>query len=278
VSRTALILILMASVLSVVIAVGAAVWRSSSLGAREKIEAMMLCVALGGLAATFLVLFVPKDDNRPSDVVASSRLPLASSSPHSVLTGTPTPPDRTEEPDAGPSPSRDLSDRPDATESDQEVPDVPESVDAPEEPEETGTTQSAPRSSAPDRTTHGAHLRATKGAFVGLCMEAAGDALVTARCATTDDQLWTRTDRGEIVGSDGGCMTPDGAGGGVRMRIAPCDGGADQQWRFSDGRIMSGVLCLTIYGPYTDPGTWIQTWNTSEDPHLADEEFWRLVD
>ena len=107
-------------------------------------------------------------------------------------------------------------------------------------------------------------------------MAVEGDAVVTAECTGASPQLWTADDADRIVSSDGRFMQSAGAGGGQPLLVAPCTASATQEWHFISGRIMSGGLCLTIWGPYTAPGTHIQTWNTRQDPVPADEMYWEL--
>lgn len=107
-------------------------------------------------------------------------------------------------------------------------------------------------------------------------MAASGGTVETATCGQTSNQLWRSSSQGELVTSDGRCMTTDADHGGVRMTVATCDRSTGQQWHFTNGRITSGRLELTIYGPYVDPGHPIQTWDTSEDPTPAPEMYWEL--
>ena len=104
-----------------------------------------------------------------------------------------------------------------------------------------------------------------------------GDTVVTAECTGAKSEQWTTDDAGRIVSSDGRCMDPAGVGGGQPLLVTSCTTSDTQKWHFANGRIMSGELCLTIWGPYTTPGTHIQTWNTQQDPALADEMYWELA-
>jgi hypothetical protein len=120
-------------------------------------------------------------------------------------------------------------------------------------------------------------IRATRASYAGLCLAVDGDAVVTAECNGAKSEQWTTDDTGRIVSSDGRCMDPAGVGGGQPLLVAYCASSDTQKWHFADGRIMSGELCLTIWGPSATPGTHIQTWNTQQDPTLADEMYWELA-
>ncbi|MEW2614248.1 RICIN domain-containing protein [Streptomyces sp. NPDC047880] len=129
-----------------------------------------------------------------------------------------------------------------------------------------------------EKSTNWKHISATKSPYKGLCLEAEGQKVVTATCRDSKAQLWTATDRGEIVNHDARCLTPEGFGGGQTMIAQVCNGSNLQKWEMREGRIWSDSLCLTIRGPYTDPGAAIQTWNTAEDPKPANEMYWSLSD
>ena len=126
-----------------------------------------------------------------------------------------------------------------------------------------------------DMTDH--EIRATPASYAGLCMAVDGDTVVTAKCIGAKSEQWTTDDAGRMVSSDGRCMDPAGVGGGQPLLVTSCTTSDTQKWHFANGRIMSGELCLTIWGPYTTPGTHIQTWNTQQDPTLANEMYWELA-
>jgi hypothetical protein len=107
-------------------------------------------------------------------------------------------------------------------------------------------------------------------------MEAGEDTVVTATCADSKGQHWRTTDRGEVVNREGRCLTAAGTGGGQKVLAQVCTGSAAQRWKFREGRVWLGSLCLTIRGPYDTPGAVMQTWNTEEDPKPADEMYWKL--
>ncbi|MFJ4474841.1 ricin-type beta-trefoil lectin domain protein [Streptomyces xanthochromogenes] len=143
--------------------------------------------------------------------------------------------------------------------------------------ESNGTSSTGSGDGSESPVSGAGEIKATKGPYVGLCLAAQGDKVVTAYCGTGNSVLlWKVSSAGEIVSSEGRCITPAGLQGGQPMLLRECVHSSAQKWRFTSGRIMSGPLCLTIYGPYTTPGTAMQTWNTAQDPHLADEQFWKL--
>jgi Ricin-type beta-trefoil lectin domain len=141
----------------------------------------------------------------------------------------------------------------------------------------TGTSVPSPQPTQTPTASTGHEIRATRTSYAGLCMAVDGDTVVTAECTGAKSEQWTTDDAGRIVSSDGRCMDPAGVGGGQPLLVASCTTSDTQKWHFADGRIMSGELCLTIWGPYTTPGTHIQTWNTQQDPTLADEMYWELA-
>lgn len=141
-----------------------------------------------------------------------------------------------------------------------------------------GSSVPSPRpTQSPTASVTSHEIRATRASYAGLCMAVDGDAVVTAECTGARSEQWTTDEAGQIVSSDGRCMDPIGVGGGQPLLVVPCTTSDMQQWQFVNGRIMSGNLCLTIWGPYTRPGTHIQTWNTQQDPALADEMYWELA-
>lgn len=107
-------------------------------------------------------------------------------------------------------------------------------------------------------------------------MAAQGGTVVTAFCADDKTQLWKADSGGEIVNDNGLCMTPAGLNGGKTMLVQTCEQNTFQQWSFHDGRMWSGMLCLTVRGPYDTPGATIQTWDTAQVPEPADEMYWKL--
>ncbi|MDX3636669.1 ricin-type beta-trefoil lectin domain protein [Streptomyces europaeiscabiei] len=128
-------------------------------------------------------------------------------------------------------------------------------------------------SKAPDEWKN---IRASKGPYKGLCMEVAESIIITAHCSDKKEQQWKLSRHGEIVNRDGRCMTPAENGGGKTMLAQACEQSDPQMWEFQEGRVWSGVLCLTIRGPSTAPSAEIQTWNTAEIPEPADEMYWTL--
>jgi hypothetical protein len=143
-----------------------------------------------------------------------------------------------------------------------------------------GTGSSAPSqhpAQAPTPSVPGHEIRATRASYAGLCMAVDGDAVVTAKCTEAKSEQWTTDSAGHIVSSDGRCMDPAGVGGGQPLLVSSCTTSDMEKWHFANGRVMSGELCLTIWGPSTTPGTHIQTWNTQQDPTLADEMYWQLA-
>ena len=141
----------------------------------------------------------------------------------------------------------------------------------------TGSSAPSPQATPPTAIMTDHEIRATRASYAGLCMTVDGDAVVTAECNGAKSEQWTTDDAGRIVSSDGQCMDPAGVGGGQPLQVAPCASSDMQKWHFANGRIMSGELCLTIWGPSATPGTHIQTWNTQQDPTLADEMYWELA-
>nr|WP_237270737.1 ricin-type beta-trefoil lectin domain protein [Streptomyces caniscabiei] len=107
-------------------------------------------------------------------------------------------------------------------------------------------------------------------------MEATESAIVTAPCSDKKEQQWKLSRRGEIVNHGGRCMAPEKNGGGATMLAQACEQSDPQVWEFQEGRVWSGVLCLTIRGPSTAPSADIQTWDTVEKPEPADEMYWTL--
>lgn len=260
--RATLIVILLVAVLAVMAFAG---WRiaQSSLGMAEKFAAMGTVVAVLGVIVTVVVLFVPSDI-RDHDLAS----PLRTSEATSVTPGDATTPASSTAPTSA-TPTSSHESTPTPPPSDQAHP--------------TKSTQSSGssdrpkvRPSTPRKSSTATHIRATQGVYAGLCMAASGGAVETATCGQASNQLWRSSSQGELVTSDGRCMTTDADHGGVRMTVATCDRSTGQQWHFTNGRITSGRLELTIYGPYVDPGHPIQTWDTSEDPTPAPEMYWEL--
>jgi hypothetical protein len=143
-----------------------------------------------------------------------------------------------------------------------------------------GIGRSAPSpqpTQTPTARVTGHQIRATRASYTGLCMAVDGDTVVTADCTDAKSEQWTTDHAGRIVSDDGRCMDPAGGGGGQPLLVGSCTTSDMQKWHFVNGRIMSRELCLTIWGPSTTPGTHIQTWNTQEDPALADEMYWELA-
>jgi hypothetical protein len=268
VGRTTLIVILLVAVLAVMAFSG---WRiaQSSLGTAEKFAAMGTVVAVLGVIVTVVVLFVPSDI-RDYDLAS----PLRTSGATAVTPDDATTPASSTTP-ASATPTSSRESTPTPPPSNQAHP--KESTESTESTESSGSSDRPKvRQSAPRKSSTGTRIRATQGVYAGLCMAASGDAVETATCGQASNQLWRSSAQGELVTSDGRCMTTDADHGGVRMTVATCDQSTGQQWHFTDGRITSGRLELTIYGPYVDPGHPIQTWDTSEDPTPAPEMYWEL--
>ncbi|MFE4626958.1 ricin-type beta-trefoil lectin domain protein [Streptomyces mirabilis] len=117
-------------------------------------------------------------------------------------------------------------------------------------------------------------IEASDPAWAGWCLTAKGDAVVIDRCGNASGaQRWSY-DAGRILDATGRCLTPAGPGDGQRLQVHPCTKSADQRWKFTQGRLVSQDVCVTIYGPYDKPGTPMQTWNVNAP--VASEMLWKL--